>query len=49
MLPVSGSREVFFDQPHDDAVRQKRRAWRSGMTRYTADSDSHGKEGVNDD
>ena len=21
MLPVSGSREVFFDQPHDDAVR----------------------------
>lgn len=24
MLPVSGSREVFFDQPHDDAVRQKK-------------------------
>lgn len=45
MLPVSGSREVFFDQPHDDAVRQKRRAWRSGMTRNTADSDSYGNKG----
>lgn len=49
MLPVSGSREVFFDQPHDDAVRQKKRAWRSGMTRNTADSDSYGNKGVNDD
>ena len=49
MLPVSGGREVFFDQPHDDAVRQKRRAWRSGMTRNTADSDSYGNKGVNDD
>ena len=46
MLPVSGGREVFFDQPHDDAVRQKRRAWRSGMTRNTADSDSYGNKGA---